>query len=56
MNSNVCTIPSQDDSDVLLAEGADSQQHCWALGSDEAEGHILSCSAAAAFYGNTGGL
>lgn len=51
----VHTVVSQDDSNVLLAEGADSQQHGWALGRDEGEGHVLS-GPAAALSGNTGGL
>ena len=51
----VRTVLCQDDSDVLLAEGADSQQHGGPLGGDEAEGYVLS-GPAAAFCGNTGGL
>ena len=48
------TIACQDDSDVLLAEGADGQQHGGALGGQEAEGHTL--SGPAALSGHTGGL
>ena len=50
------TVASQDDSDVLLAEGADGQQHGRALRGDEAEGHVLSGSVAAAFSGDAGRL
>lgn len=39
----------------MLAEGADSEQHGRPLGGDEAEGHVLSGSAAA-LRGNTGRL
>lgn len=49
----VRTICGQDDSDVLLAEGADSEQHGWSLGGDEAQGHVLSGSAV---RGGGGGL
>lgn len=42
-----CTVHGQDDCDVLLAEGAERQQHGRPLGGDEAEGHVLSGSAAA---------
>lgn len=55
MSIHVRTVLCQDDSDVLLAEGADSQQHGGPLGGDEAEGYVLS-GPAAAFCGNTGGL
>lgn len=51
----VRTVPGQDDSDVLLAEGADGEQHGRPLGGDEAEGGVLS-GPAAAFCRNAGGL
>lgn len=41
------TVLGEDDGDVLLAEGADGQQHGGPLGGGEAEGHVLSGSAAA---------
>lgn len=55
MLSCTCTVLGQDDRDVLLAEGADGQEHGRPLGGDEAEGHVLSGSAAA-LRGNAGGL
>ena len=51
---HIRTVPGQDDSDVLLAEGADGQQHGGTLGGEETEGHVLSGSAA--LPGHTGGL
>lgn len=49
------TVLGEDDGDVLLAEGADGQQHGRPLGRGEAEGHVLSGSAAA-LRGDAGGL
>lgn len=49
------TVLGQDDGDVLLAEGADGQQHGRPLGGGEAEGHVLPGSAAA-LRGDAGGL
>lgn len=56
--TTTCVIPArticgQDDGDVLLAEGADSEQHGRSLGGDEAQGHVLSGSAV---RGGGGGL
>ena len=48
------TVGGQDDCDVLLAEGADAQQHGGPLGGEEAEGHVLPGSAA--LSGHAGGL
>lgn len=51
----LCTVLGQDDSDVLLAEGADSEQHGRPLGGDKAEGDVLS-GPAAALGGHAGGV
>ena len=48
------TVGGQDDGDILLAEGADAQQHGRPLGGEEAEGHVL--PGPAALPGHAGGL